>query len=264
MTPWNHRALTLVAVALLATSCTSVSRTDAASLPPATSTSLPPTTTTRPPDTTTTTIPPLGPDIIAWLGADAAGETLAEAVAAWKGVGRVELVTSQEAREEFALLYADRPELVKGVSGTTLPASVRIKLTHPSFLGEVAIQLRSLSDVQEVVTAVTPACNAFPDWNVVLFVLDDRDLTRLRNELVATDGLRDIIIVGRDQAYAEYLERFSGQSDLAGVITVQDMSVSLRAHTNDPVTLSLLAGRFERDTGVKGVQIFPPGAPSCR
>ena len=47
-------------------------------------------------------------------------------------------------------------------------------------------------------------------------------------------------------------------------IEVQDMSVSLRAHTSNPITLSLVAGRFEGDPAVKGVQVFNPGAPPCR
>lgn len=264
MTSWTHRALATVAVAVLAASCTSASRTDTALLPPVTTTTLSRTTTTLTPETTTSTTVAEGPDVIAWLATSAPGPTLAEAVSAWKGVGSVELVSSEEALEEFVRLYADRPELTEGVGAATLPASLRIELTHPSFLGEVAGQLRLLSDVEEVTTAVAPACNAFPDWNVVVFVRDDRDLTRLRNELVATDGIGEITLVGRDEAYAEYLERFGGQSGLAGVLTVQDMSVSLRARTDNPVTLSLLTGRFEKDAGVKGMQVFAPGAPACR
>ncbi len=263
MKPWNRRALTSLAVALLATACTSASRPEAALLPELPSTTLSPTTTTRPPESTTSTLPEAGPDVIAWLAPDAPGETLIEAVAAWEGIGRAELVTSQAALEEFVHLYADRPELVEGVDGTTLPPSIRLELTHPSFLGEITGQLRSLSDVDEVTTAVTPACNAFPDWNVVLFVEEDRDLTRLRNELLATDGIDELAIVGRAEAYAEYLDRFSAQPGLAGVITVQDMSVSLRAHTSNPVTLSLLASRFEHDAAVRGIHVFPPGAPGC-
>jgi cell division protein FtsX len=208
-------------------------------------------------------VPAAGPDIVAWLVADAAGASLAEAVAAWQGVADVAYVSETEAFEEFVDLFVDRPELVTGVSPTDLPSSLRIELTHPSFIGDVAAQLRSLSDVDEVETAVTPACNAFPGWNIVLFVRDDRALTRLRNDLLAVDGIDEISVIGRDEAFAEYLQRFDEWPDLAGVITVSDMSVSLRARTDDAVALTVLPSVFQTDPDVKGVQVFLPRAPAC-
>ena len=253
----------LIVVVLLASACTSAAKTDSASLPPVTTATVPPTTSTVPPATTTTTPPTSGPDILVWLTADAAGTSLGEAVAAWQGVADVRYVSDDEVFEEFAELFADRPELVAGVSPGDLPSSLRVELTHPSFLGDVAGQLRSLSDVDEVATAVTPACNAFPDWNVVLFVQDDRALTRLRNDLLAVDGIDEISVIGRDEAFAEYLQRFDEWPDLAGVITVADMSVSLRARTDDAVTLTVLPSLFETDPDVKGIQVFLPGAPDC-
>jgi hypothetical protein len=264
MKPGLTRVLMPIALMLAGAACTSPAPPEAAWLPPTDiTTTLPPTTTTQPPTTTSSPARDAGPDIIAWMSRDAATATLAEAVAAWQGVGGVELVTSEEALSEFALLHEDRPELVEGVTATALPASLRIELSHPSFLGEVASQLRSLSDVEDVATAVTPLCNAFPGWNVVVFVDDDRQLTRLRNELAEVDDISEITAVGRDEAHAEYLTRFSELSELTGSITVQDMSVSLRARTENPVTLTLLAHRFEGDDAVKGVQVFPPGAPDC-
>lgn len=254
----------LIVVALLASACTSVARTDTAALPPVTIATVPSTTTsTLPPATTTTTVPETGPDIVAWLVAPEAGASLAEAVSAWQGVADVTYVSAAEAFDEFVDLFFDRPELVAGVSPSDLPSSLRIELDHPSFIGDVAAQLRSLSDVDEVATAVTPACNAFPDWNVVLFVRDDRALTRLRNDLLAVDGIDEISVIGRDEAFAEYLQRFDERPDLAGVITLSEMSVSLRARTNDAVALTLLPSLFETDPDVNGVQVFLPGAPVC-
>ncbi len=250
---------------LVAAACTTPAHTDTASLPPAPVTTVPPTTSPAPaPSTTTSTVLKAGPDVIAWLGPEAAVQTLLEAVEAWEGVAAISLVTSEEALVEFASLFADRPDLEEGVMATALPESLRIELSHPSFAGGVAARLRSLSDIDDVVTAVTPACNPFPGWNVVVFVADDRDLTRLRNELAAADGITDISVIGRDEALAEYLGRFAGVSDLASGIAVKDMSVSLRARTTNPVTLSFVADRFEGDAAVKGIQIFNPGAPACR
>lgn len=264
MQPLVFRALVALVVAPIATSCTAPARTDTASLPatspPATS---PATTTTVSLPPSTTVVAPAGPDIIAWLGAEAAAATLAELVAGWQGISRVELVAGDDAVEELAELFSGRPDLVAGVSAQTLPASLRIDLTSFSFVGNVAAQLRSLSDVDEVLTAITPACNPFSDWNVVLFVADDLDLTRLHSQLNAADGLTDITVVGRDEAFAEYLDRFAGLTASASGITVQDMSVSLRAKTSNPVTISLLSGRFEGDASVKGIQVFTPGAPAC-
>jgi hypothetical protein len=253
----------LIAVALLASACTSAAQTDTASLPPVTTATVPPTTSTLPPTTTTTSVPAAGPDIVAWLAADAAGASLAEAVSAWQGVANVTYVSPAEAYDEFVDLFTDRAELLTGVSPTDLPASLRVELTHPSYLGDVAGQLRSLSDVDDVATAVTPACNAFPDWNVILFVRDDRALTRLRNDLVGVDGVAEVSVVGRDEAFAEYLQRFDEWPDLAGVITVSDMSVSLRARTDDAVALTVLPSLFQGDPDVKGIQVFLPGAPAC-
>ncbi|NNC92938.1 MAG: hypothetical protein HKN80_10645 [Acidimicrobiia bacterium] len=253
----------LIVIALLVSACTSVAQTDSALLPPVTTSTVPSTTSTLPPATTTTTLPADRTDIVVWLTIEAAGASLAEAVAAWQGVSEVRYVSAAEAFEELVEFFADRPELVAGVNPEGLPTSLRVNLTHPSFLGDVAAQLRSLSDVAEVATAVTPACNAFPDWNVVLFVHDDRALSRLRNDLLAIDGIEEVSVIGRDEAFAEYLDRFEEWPDLAGVITVSDMSVSLRSRTDDPVALTLLPSLFEADPDVKGMQVFLPGAPDC-
>lgn len=259
-----HRALVPVALMIVATACASPARTDTASLPPVTTTTtLPPATTSTMPPTSTTLPIEAGPDVIAWLNPEAAAGTLTEAVAGWTGVGTVALVAEDDALAEFATLYSDRPDLVAGIDPGDLPASLRIDLSHPSYLAEVASQLRGLSDVAEVTTAVTPICNPFSDWNVVVFVADDRELTRLRNELAEAEGLTDITVVGRDQAHAEYLARFTSVSDLASLVTVQDMAVSLRARSDNPVTLSLLARQLADDVAVKGIQVFPPGAPAC-
>ena len=173
------------------------------------------------------------------------------------------LVADEEALAEFTALFADRPDLVEGIDPADLPASLRIGLSHPSYLAEVASQLRGLSDVSEVTTSISPTCNPFPGWNVVVFVADDRQLTRLRNELAETEDVTDITVVGRDEAHHEYLARFGDLPDLAGLVTVQDMAVSLRARSDNPVSLTLLGRRLAGDSAVKGIQVFAPGAPDC-
>jgi len=261
----TFRAPGVLALLLIAAACTSPARTDTAALPSATT--VPTTTTvTVPPETTTTepTLQPSGPDVIAWLAPDAAATTLSEAVAGWAGIGTVHLIASDEALAEFIALHGeDDPNLVKDVSGEALPASLRIELSHPSYLAGVAAQLRSLSDVAAVDTAITPVCNPFPGWNIVLFVDDDRQLTRLRNQLATAGDITDISVIGREEAYGEYLERFAGIADLSTSIVVQDMSVSIRGRSTNPVTLSLVRDGFEGDRAVKGIQVFHPGSPAC-
>jgi cell division protein FtsX len=259
-----RRAFAPAAMILVAAACTSPARTDTAPLPPITTTStLPGVTTSMAPEPTTTLPVETGPDIITWLNPDAAAGTLAEAVAAWTGVEAVALVATEDALAEFAALYADRPHLTAGIDPADLPASLRVDLSHPSYLAEVASQLRALSDVSDVITSVTPTCNPFPGWNLVVFVADDRELTRLRNELADAEDVAEVAVVGRDEAHAEYLARFGELSDLATLVTVQDMAVSLRAKTENPVSLTLLGRRLADDPAVKGLQVFAPGAPDC-
>jgi cell division protein FtsX len=261
------RAPAALALVLVAVACTSPTRTDAAALPATAITA--PTAVTAPDASSSTTTtapdaPPAGPDVIAWLAADAAATTLSEAVAGWAGISTVQLVTGDDALTEFAAMHGDRnPGLVEGVSAQTLPASLRIHLSHPSLLAEVATQLRTLSDVESVETAITPVCTLFGDWNIVMFVEDDRELTRLHNQLAAAEGIDEITVFGRDAAYTEFLSRFDDIADLGTAIAIQDMSVSIRARSTNPVTLSLIRETFENDPAVKGIQVFNPGAPAC-
>ncbi|NNE97328.1 MAG: hypothetical protein HKN24_15020 [Acidimicrobiales bacterium] len=250
-------------LALVLAACTTPAQSDGAALPAA-----PETTTTitlpAPPPTTTTSTTVLidpGPDIVAWLSPEAPAVTLQETISAWVGIETVTLVDPEGALAEAEELFADRPSLIAGLSVGDLPTSLRIELSHPMYLADVTGQLRSLSDIDEVVTAVTPTCNAFPDWNVVVFVADDRQLTRLRNELASFTGLSEITAVGRDEALAEYTRRFES---FAGDVTVQDMLVSLRARTTDPVALALVQNRFADDAAVAGIHVANPGVPDCR
>ena len=254
-----RRTLAIV-LGLALTACTPPSRTDAADVPPLpATTTVPPTTTSIAIDpTTTTTVEVDGPDIVAWLQPGAPESSLAESIAVWEGVASLRSVGGEEALLEFAQLYPERPAVVAGVAGDALPASLRIELSHPSFLGEVAARLRSLADIADVATAVTSACNAFPGWNVVVFAEDDRQLTRLRNDLLEIDGFTDITAVGRQEAHAEFVARF-GEAGLG----VKDMLVSLRARSTNPVALSAARTLFDDDDGVRGVQVFNPGAPDC-
>lgn len=251
----------MASMALVLAACTTPAQSDTAALPAApetTTTIIPP---PPPPPTTTTTVhADPGPDVVVWLSPEAPAVTLLETISAWVGVATVRLVDPEDALAEAGELFADQPSLLAGLSVGDLPPSLRIDLSHPSYLADVAGRLRSLSDVDEVVTALTPACNAFPDWNVVVFVADDRQLTRLRNELASFAGLSEISAVGRDQALAEYTRRFDGFAD---GVTVQDMLVSLRARTTDPVALSLVRSRFAGDAAVAGIHVANPGVPDC-
>ncbi|MGI9648028.1 MAG: permease-like cell division protein FtsX [Acidimicrobiia bacterium] len=259
------RAPAALALLLVAVACASPARTDSAELPTTETTVT--VATTVPPSSTTTTeaLPePAGPDVIAWLAPDAAATTLSEAVAEWAGIKSVQLVAGEDALAEFTTIVGDRDAgLVEGVSADALPASLRIQLAHPSLLAEVAAQLRALSDIESVETAITPACNPFRDWNVVVFVDDDRELTRLRNQLAAEHDVTDIAVIGREAAYTEFLGRFADIPDLGTSIVVQDMSVSIRARSVNPVTLSQVREIFEGDRAVKGIQVYNPGAPAC-
>lgn len=253
----------MYALALLAASCTSPATTDTAFSPPVDTTSTtsapPPTTTSS--STTSTTAPP-GPDIVAWLAPSAPAGVLQDTLWAWGGIATVELIAGEDALEEFNRLFPGRPDLTSGVPAAALPASLRIELSHPAHLGEVSAQLRSLTDVTDVVTAVTPTCSAFPGWNVVLFVVEDRDLTRLRNDLLDIDGLDEISVVSRQTAYEEFLARFSDPG-VSSALTARDFAVSLRARSSNPVALAETRRAFQYDPAVAGVHVFNPGAPEC-
>ena len=261
------RAPATLAVVLVAVACTSPARTDTADLPATATTATVITAEGQAPSSTTTTEPapqPAGPDVIAWLAADAAVTTLSEAVAGWAGISAVQLVAGEDALAEFAALHGDRNAgLVEGVSPDALPASLRIHLSDPSLLAEMAARLRALSDVEYVETAITPVCNPFSGWNIVVFVDDDRELTRLRNQLAAVDGITGIAVIGRDEAYPEFLGRFADIADLGTGIVIQDMSVSIRARSANPIALSLMRATFENDPAVKGIHVFNPGVPAC-
>lgn len=203
-----------------------------------------------------------GPDIIAWLEPSAPAGTLAETVSAWEGVATVHAVTGAAALEEFGALVADRPELTAGIPAEALPASLRIDLDHLSYLGQVAAQLRSLSDIGDVATAVTPECNAFPGWNLVVFTDDDRQLTRLRNMLIGIEGIGDIAAVGREEAHAEFVARFGATGSADGV-AVPDMLVSLRARSADPAASREAEVVLGADPAVRGVHVAVPNAPAC-
>ena len=257
--PGMRRYLAL-SLALVLAACTSPARTDAAEVPPlSTTTTVPPTSTSSSIDTTTTTpVAVEGPDIVAWLHPDAPERTLAESIAAWEGIAALHAVSGEQALVEFSQLFARRPELAAGVPVEALPSSLRIELSHPSFLGEVAARLRSLADVADVATAVSSDCNAFPGWNVVVFAEDDRQLTRLRNVLLEIDGLTDISVVSRQEAHAEFVARFGDTG-----VEVRDLLVSLRARSSNPVALTMVRTVFDGDEAVRGVQVFNPGAPDC-
>jgi hypothetical protein len=265
------RFVAAVAAVTLASACTAPARTDTAMLPATVTTAPPPVTTAAPAVPASTSDPDHGdllpgdpapalPDIIAWLHDDAPAAELAATVAAWAQIERAVLIAGEVAREELAARY---PDLSDDVNASRLPSSLRIHLAAPSFLSEVGARLEALDGVENVVTATTPACNPFPGWNIIVFVTDDRQLTRLRNQLVAGDDITDITPVSRDAAYAEYLARFDGNPELTASITSRDMPVSLRARSANPVTLALLPGWFADDETVAGVQVYPPGAPVC-
>jgi cell division protein FtsX len=253
-----------LASALIASACTAGPRIDAAESPEVTTTvttSTPVETTLQP--TTTTTLPGAGVDIVAWLNKYSPGQTLEQTVAGWPGVESAVYVGSLEALAELERLYADQPEVVAEIDAADLPTSLRVEVTHPSFVGEVAARLRALSDVASVNTAGSAFCDRFPGFAIVVFAGDDLALTRLRNQMLATTGVDDLEIVGRDTAYAEFTDEFADFPDVLEGITVADMRVSLRAIASDVSGIPGLEAELLADDAVAGVYVAGADAPPC-
>lgn len=259
--------LLVVSGAFLVASCGSPVNAPPASLPEITTTTPPSTTTTTTtpaPAPSTTSTPPVEPafHVIAWLEPDAPGLTLQQAVAGWPGVGEALYVDSQGAFEEFAALFPSDPELLVGVDPTSLPPSLRIRLEHASFTGAVAGRLRELDAVASVVTSATSACSAFPEWDIVVFAVGDRGLTKIRNRMLATDGIDDVTIWTAEQGYEEFAARFAEDPSLLTDIQPADLGISLRAVTTDPGGLTSLALSLEEDASVRSVHVGA-ASPAC-
>lgn len=256
--------LTCLALAsvLLASACTAGARVDAAESPgvPTTVTTTPPVETTL---QTTTTLPDPGIDIVAWLNKDSPGQTLEQTVIGWPGVESAVYVGSLEALAEFERLYAHQPEVVAEIDAADLPASLRVEVTHPSFVGVVAAQLRALSDVASVDTATSAFCDRFPGFAIVVFASDDLALTRLRNQILATPGVDDLEIVGRQAAYAEFAEEFADFPDVLEGVIVTDLQVSLRVIASDLSGIPGLEVKLLTDASVAGVHVAGADAPPC-
>ena len=253
-----------LASALVASACTAGPRIDAAESPgvPTTVTTTAPAETTLQP-TTTTTLPDAGVDIVAWLHKYSPGQTLEQTVAGWPGVESAVYVGSLEALAELERLYADQPGVVAEIDAADLPTSLRVEVTHPSFVGEVAAQLRALSDVASVDTARSAFCDRFPGFAIVVFAVDDLALTRLRNQILATPGVDDLDVVGRDTAYAEFTDEFADFPDVLEGVAVADMRVSLRTVASDVSGIPRLEAELLADEAVAGVYVAGMDAPPC-
>ena len=253
-----------LASALIASACTAGPRIDAAESPEVTAavtTTAPVQTTLQP--TTTTTLPDAGIDIVAWLNKYSPGQTLEQTVAGWPGVESAVYVGSLEALAELERLYADQPEVVAEIDAADLPTSLRVEVTHPSFVGEIAAQLRALSDVASVDTAVSAFCDRFPGFAIVVFAGDDQALTRLRNQILATTGVDDLEIVGKETAYAEFTDEFADFPYVLEGVAVGDMRVSLRAVASDVSGIPALEAELLADDAVAGVHVPGVNAPPC-
>ena len=88
-------------------------------------------------------------------------------------------------------------------------------------------------------------------------------LTRLRSQILATPGVDDLEIVGRDTAYAEFTDEFADFPDVLEGITVTDMRVSLRAIASDSSEIPGLEAELLADDAVVGVYVAGEDAPPC-
>lgn len=248
---------------LAISACASGGRVDAAASPeaPTTVTTLPPETTVA--STTTTTIPDQGIDVVAWLHKYAAGLTLEQAVAEWPGVESAHYVGNPETLAEFQRMFEDRPELVAAVDPAALPTSLRVEVTHASFIGQVAAKLRALSDVESVSTAESAFCDRFPGFALVVFVGDDLALTRLRNQILEVPGIESLELVGREAAYAEFASDFAAFPEVVEGVSVTDMLVSMRAVASDRAGIPGLELALLADPAVAGVHVAGVNAPPC-
>ena len=248
---------------LLVTACAEPSSAPPAFLPDLTTSttqeSSEPTTTTPTTSPPATSVPTSARsfDIIAWLAPDAPGPTLEQAVAAWDGVAEATYTDQAAAHAEFGALVGEG--LVDGVDSGSLPSSLRVALEHPTYVGEVAGQLRELDDVESVVTFASPECSDFPGWDVVVFTFGDEALTRLRSRILATEGINEVAIWSADQNHAEFIERFADQPLAGEDVTPSDLGISLRATAANPSALTTLEATLLGDPAVRSVHVATGG-----
>ncbi len=81
-------------------------------------------------------------------------EALATAARALPGVGEVEVVTKEKARELFLAEFG--PEMMRSVEGNPLPASVRVRLSGAPGPEDVSRVAKSLATLEAVESVQTP------------------------------------------------------------------------------------------------------------
>ena len=93
----------------------------------------------------------LRPDVTLYLR-DSAGDgaALRDEIAAMPGVTRLEYVSKDEALQKLKETFADNPEILEGLQGNPLPASLEIWLSDHTQAASLAEELRSRPEVDEV------------------------------------------------------------------------------------------------------------------
>ena len=93
----------------------------------------------------------LRPDVTVYLR-DSAGDAAAlqSEISAMPGVTRLEFVSKDQALQKLKETFADNPEILEGLQGNPLPASLEIWLSDHTQAASLAEELRSRPEVDEV------------------------------------------------------------------------------------------------------------------
>ena len=118
---------------------------------------------------------PLGPDVTVYLR-DSAGDATAlrGEISAMTGVTRLEFVSKDDALETLRDDFADKPEILEGLQGNPLPASLEIWLSDHTRAASLADELRSRPEVDEVLAPSATETGSGPTTTYGVATVDRR------------------------------------------------------------------------------------------
>jgi hypothetical protein len=175
-------------------------------------------------------------------------------------------LTQEQAYEEFAVLFAHKPELLDSVTADVLPPSVRVQL-HAHTRPEVEAFVDRYSDLEGVREAQcdAPAMMGVPPANEDCAVApgagaSDDEIEQLRSRVAADQRVSSVTVVPADETYAAYLRAMAEYAGGVVPFTAADASVRISAVLTErsDAEKEAFAARWLADPGVADVVCSKP------